>query len=99
MVHIISGKGPPIKDVCTKSRKIDPLPFVRKMSALTQPPLSVQTHHKFQKIRSFLRQKVWTSASEDTPPFPLVRKMSAMDELLPPDCGRLLWTAPKDILL
>jgi len=34
------------------------------------PPLSVRIHHKFQKIRSFLRQKVRTSASEDTPPPP-----------------------------
>jgi len=32
-------------------KKIDlPSPFVRKMSALAQPPLSVRTHHKFRKI-------------------------------------------------
>jgi len=33
------------------------------------PPLSVQTHHKFRKIRCFLLQKVRTSASEE--PLPL----------------------------
>jgi len=50
-------------------KKIDPYPLVRKMSALAQqpPPLSVRTHHKFRRIRSFLHQKVWTSASEESP--------------------------------
>jgi len=33
-----SNMGPSIKQICTKSRKIDPLPFVRKMSALDKPP-------------------------------------------------------------
>jgi len=44
------------------------------MSALAQPsyPLSVRTHHRFRKIRSFLHQKVRTSASEE-PLFPHVR--------------------------
>jgi len=40
------------------------------LSALAQPPsapLSVRTHHKFQKIRSILHQKVRTSASEEPP--------------------------------
>jgi len=49
-------------------------------------------HHKFRKILGLLHQKVRTSASEEPP---LVRKMSALNKLpLPPDCGRLLWTAP-----
>jgi len=51
-------KGPSIKDVRTKSRKIDLL--ARKMSVLAQPllcsPLSVRTHKKFRKILSFLHQ-------------------------------------------
>jgi len=29
-------------------------------------------------------------------PLLLARKMSALDNLLPPDCERLLWTAPKE---
>jgi len=60
--------GLPIKDVRTKSRKIDPSPLVCKMSALARPLLSVRIHHKFQKkIGVFLRQKVRTSASEEPP--------------------------------
>jgi len=39
------------------------------------------------------RQKVRTSASSEELPFPLVRKMFALDKsLLPPDCGCVLWT-------
>jgi len=47
--------GPSIKDVRTKSRKIDSLPLVRKMSAQAQPPspLSVRTHYNFEKSESF----------------------------------------------
>jgi len=52
--------GASIKDARTKSRKID-----------TFSSFSVRTHHKFRKIRSFLHQKVRTSASEEPP---LVRK-------------------------
>jgi len=52
----------------------------------TPSPLAMQTHHKFRKIRSFLLQKVRTSASEESP-------LSALDKL-PPLCRRLLWTAP-----
>jgi len=70
-----------------KLRKIDPTsPLVGKTSALAQPSLppslSVRTHHKFYKIRSFLHQKVLTFASED--PSPVVRKMSALDKPPPP---------------
>jgi len=50
-------KWPSVKDVRTKSRKIDP-----------SHPLFVRTYHKFRKIRSFF-QKVRTSASEE-PPLP-----------------------------
>jgi len=58
------------------------------------PPLSMRTHHKFQKIRSFLRQKVRTSASEETLLPPLSEKCPHWTNSPPPDCGRLLWTAP-----
>jgi len=68
-------KGPYIKDVQTKSRKIDSLSScpqnVRTCS--TSSPLSVQTHHKFRKIRSFLHQKVRTSTPEE-PPSPMSKK-------------------------
>jgi len=50
-----------IKEVRTKSRKIDPSP----LTALTQPRLSVPTHRK--KIRYFFAKKVQTSASEEPP--------------------------------
>jgi len=63
----VAKKGLSIKDVRTKSLKIEPSPLVRKMSALN-PPLSVR-HHKFRK---FFRPKVRTSASEE-PSSPLVR--------------------------
>jgi len=36
---VFHNKGPSIQDVRTKSRKIDHLPPVRKMFALTLPPL------------------------------------------------------------
>jgi len=63
------------------------------MSVLAQSFLSfsVRTHHKFQKILTFLHQQVRTSASEK--PL-LVRKMSALDNLPTSDCGGILWTAP-----
>jgi len=76
-----SALGPSIKDVCTKLRKIDPF-----------PPLSVRTRHKFRKIRSFLRQKVRTSASEE----PLCRLVRTGQ--VPLECGRTLWTATDFIL-
>jgi len=77
------GKGPSsIKDFRTKSRKIDPLSLVRKMSALAQSPpyppfLSVRTHHKFRK-----KNKFFASKSAD------VRIWRT-----PPKCRRPLWTA------
>jgi len=64
-----------MKDVRTKSRKIDLL-----------PPLSVQTHHKFQKNPMFFAPKsadvhIWRS--------PLVRIGQP-----PSDCSCPLWMAP-----
>jgi len=38
---IVFCKGPSIKDVRTKSRKIDPFPLVRKLSALDKPSPSL----------------------------------------------------------
>jgi len=80
-----------MKDVRTKSRKIDPLPLVRKMCALAQPPLPYPCGHTInsEKFEVFLHQKVRTLASEE-PSSPLVRKMFALYN--PPDCGRPLWT-------
>jgi len=69
-----------MKDVRTKSRKIDPLP---------RCPCGLRTHHKFRKTPCFLGQKVRTSVSED--PLPLCPKNIRMDNPSPPDCGRLLW--------
>jgi len=83
-------KGPSIKDVYTKSRKIDPYPCPHW---LNPSPLSVRTHHKFEKSEVFLRKKVRTSASEESPP-PLSTKCPHWTNSLPPDWGRLLWTAP-----
>jgi len=57
------------------------------------PPGFVRAAHKFWKKRRFLHQKVRTSVSEDSPSFPFVRKLSAL--VNPPECGRLLLTAPK----
>jgi len=49
------------------------------------PTLSVKIHHKFRKIRSFLRQKVRTSSFET--PSPLPEKYPPMTNPLPLDCG------------
>jgi len=50
------GRGPSIKDVRTKSRKINPSPCLQNVhNGLT--PLSVRTHHKFWKIYSFFATK------------------------------------------
>jgi len=70
---------------------------------LPLPPLSEKWPHRLNPLsvradtlqilknpRSFV-PKVRTSSSEE-PPFLLVRKISALDKL-PPDFGRLLWTA------
>jgi len=61
---------PSIKDVCTKSRKIDPPLIVRKMSALAQPihPCPCGHTKNFEKSEVFLQQAVRTPAFEDPPP-------------------------------
>jgi len=59
----VKNKGPSIKDVRTKSRKIDSHPLCPQNVRTNSTSLSVQTHHKFRKIRSFLHQKAWMSAS------------------------------------
>jgi len=69
-----------MKDVRTKSRKIDPLPAVRTGSA----PLSVRTQYKFRKIQSFFAPISADSGLEELPLFTL-------NNPSPP--GRLLWTA------
>jgi len=48
------------------------------------PPLSVRTYHKYRKLRWFFHQKERVSPLVRTGQIPLL-----------PDCGRLLWTAPK----
>jgi len=58
-----------MKDVRTKSRKIDPL-IVRKMYELTLPPLVCADVPYILKNPKFLHQKVWTSASKTSFPFP-----------------------------
>jgi len=52
-------KGLYIKNVPTKSRKIDPLSSCSQniRTGSTPSPLSVRTHHKFQNIRSFFAPK------------------------------------------
>jgi len=50
-----TNKGSSRKDVRTKLRKIDPSPFVCKMSALAQPPCPCGHTLNFKK---FLHQKV-----------------------------------------
>jgi len=94
MYYRFLSKGPSIKDVRTKSPKIDSLgsQFLEILSAncphcLDPLPFVRAEHHKFRKIGVFLHQKVRTSASED--PFP---HLSALDN--PLDCGRPLLTAP-----
>jgi len=63
-------KEPSIKDIRTKSRQIDPSFLVRSGS----------TPHKFRKIRSFCIKKCGRPQLKK----PLVRKMSALDNLPPP---------------
>jgi len=68
--HWTAPKGPSIKNVCTKSRKIDPLPPCPQNvgTGSSPPPLSVRTYHKFRKIRSFLHQKRKLSALDNPSP-------------------------------
>jgi len=54
------------------------------------PLLSVRTHHKFRKIRSFCAKKCGRPKIPRNPS-PLVRKMSALGKLPSPDFGHLLW--------
>jgi len=56
-----------------------PLSLSTKCPHWLNSSLSERTHHKFQKIRSFLLQKVRTSASEELPLLPCPK--SALDEL------------------
>jgi len=72
------NKEQSIKDVRTKSQKIDPL--VRTGSTL----LSFRIHHKFRTLRRFLQ------CERPHLKNPLVR--TGQTPFLP-DCGRLLWTA------
>jgi len=75
-------KGPSIKDVAQNCQKLIP-PLWRKMSAL--PP--------FFKILHFLQQKfglhIWR-----TPRTPTLCPQNVYNDK-PPDCGRILWKAPK----
>jgi len=83
-------KGPFIKDIYTKSRKLDlPLSLSTKCPHWLNPsPLSVRTYHKFRKILSFFALK---SADILTP-----SPMSALDKPpLLPDCGRLFMDGPQ----
>jgi len=74
-------KRPSIKDVRTKLRKIDPCWPQNVHTSST--PLSVQIHHKFRKIWSFLYKKVRTSASEG-PSYLLVRRTGNPPSSPPP---------------
>jgi len=56
------------------------------------PPLSVRTCHKFQKIRKFLHQKVWTFASEE---LSFVRTGQTISPLI----ADVLRTAPYTIVI
>jgi len=56
------------KKVRIKSLNIHPSSPVRKMSELAQPSLSVRTHHKFRRIRSFFAPKSTDVRILRTPP-------------------------------
>jgi len=73
-------KGSFIKDVHTKSRKIDLLFCSYNIRiSLTLLFCAVTIYCKFRKIRCVLHQKVRTSISEE--PLPLVLKMAALDNI------------------
>jgi len=75
------------------AQNLEKLPPVRKMFALAYllPPLSMQTYHKFRKIISFLDQKVWMSACEESPP--LLYAICSHWTNPSPWLRTLLWTA------
>jgi len=79
-----------------KSQKIDPSPLC-KTSALAQSlaPLSLRTHHKFQKSEVFCTKR-WGRPHLQNP---LVRKMFALGKLLSPDFEHLLWMVPYSKLM
>jgi len=86
-----SNKGSSIKDVCAKSQKMTPSRIVRKISALAQPhsPLSMRTHHKFQKIRVFCTKMCGRPYLKNSSS-PLSANVR-IGQILPlPDCGRPL---------
>jgi len=67
--HKISKKWPLFRLVCPQNVRTGSNPFI----------LSVQTHHKFRKIRSFCTKKCGRPHLKN--PFTLFRKMSALDNL------------------
>jgi len=81
------SKGPSIKDVRTKSRKINPL-----------PPCPCGHTINFEKS-DFLHQKVRTSISEEPPPHPCPQHVGTGQTLLPPDVfyGRFLKRLFKEV--
>jgi len=83
-----SVKGLSIKDVRTKSQKIDPSHLSENVP-LPQPSLPLCRHilsflQNFRKILSFLQKNFRTYASE--------KALSAMEKLsILPECGSVLW--------
>jgi len=77
-------KGPSIKDVRKKSRRIDSSFLVRKMSALAQPPPPCPSGHtiNFEKSGAFCTKTCGRPNLKN--PSPIVRKMSELDNLPPP---------------
>jgi len=89
-------KGQSIKDVRTNREKLAPPPCPHWLKGL--PPLTMQTHHKFQKIQVFLAKKCGRLHLKNPPP-PLSAKCLHKKTPFPPDCGRLLWSAPNSFCL
>jgi len=83
-------KKPSMKDARKNREKLTPHPLCTKCPHWLNLPLSVRTHYKFWKIR------FCTKKCEHPHLKPLVYKMSALGN--PPDCGRLLWIALKEVL-
>jgi len=61
-------KGSYIRTSAQNREKLTPLSSCPRNVRNGSTSLSVRTHHKFQKIRRFLLQKVRTSAPEEPPP-------------------------------